>query len=435
MSFIKSGGGINAPGLLGAGSGHINNGKGNIGGKGNGGGGGGTGPSNQVDLNAIVNAGLTSAVGKTLQANPSKTYYVTQPENRGYGAWIAVGTTAFQNRVKIASTEYGNLNSNYFPTPAISRMDFNSRRVTISGASSYVFWINDSPVNDNSGGLSLLLTESSLFIYPPPLDNYSTGLFSCGGNLRLLTSWTGSLYRVRRSSDNAEMDVPYTSQNLDDQTAVLTWAAGSDVFLTTVYDQSGNGNNHVQTTTTKQPRVATAGVYDDGFRFDGTDDYLICINNASANTEKSFFLDKTTRTFGGSRVSLAYNDLSGGFQLQDIDSTHIFEYMFEPSTASYSFSQPPINGDGPIGFVMRKGQSPGYAGMTTYREGITYDPVPTQAGDTAGGGSAGTFSAGKYTIGSQTAAGSSIAAMNLRKFAFYETDKRTDGIVITASMH
>ena len=63
----------------------------------------------------------------------------------------------------------------------------------------------------------------------------------------------GALFRVRRSSDNAEMDF-YTTEGLS------SWVgAGNDGFITKMYDQSGKGNDVSNSTAGEQPRIVVNG--------------------------------------------------------------------------------------------------------------------------------------------------------------------------------
>jgi hypothetical protein len=76
---------------------------------------------------------------------------------------------------------------------------------------------------------------------------------------KLRTAYSGSAIRVRRSSDNAEQDIGFVSGYLD-TTSLLSFCGGASGFVTTWYDQSGNGKNAVQTTASIQPRIASFGV-------------------------------------------------------------------------------------------------------------------------------------------------------------------------------
>lgn len=79
-------------------------------------------------------------------------------------------------------------------------------------------------------------------------------------SVRLLKSdYTGSAIRVRRSSDNAESDIGFSSGNLD-ESALTTFCGAGNGFVTTWYDQSGNARNAIQSTAANQPVIVTAGV-------------------------------------------------------------------------------------------------------------------------------------------------------------------------------
>jgi hypothetical protein len=64
---------------------------------------------------------------------------------------------------------------------------------------------------------------------------------------------------VRRSSDNAELDIGFTTQGDLDTASLLTHVGSSNGFVTTWYDQSGNGRHATKTTSTVQPRIVSSG--------------------------------------------------------------------------------------------------------------------------------------------------------------------------------
>ena len=68
----------------------------------------------------------------------------------------------------------------------------------------------------------------------------------------------GSAIRVRRSSDNAEQNIGFSGGNLD-TAALSAFCGSSNGFVTTWYDQSGNGNNATQTTAVEQPQIVSSG--------------------------------------------------------------------------------------------------------------------------------------------------------------------------------
>jgi hypothetical protein len=76
---------------------------------------------------------------------------------------------------------------------------------------------------------------------------------------KLRTLYTGNAIRVRRSSDNAEQNIGFDGSGNLDTTALTSFCSGTNGFITTWYDQSGNGYNATQTTAANQPRIVTSG--------------------------------------------------------------------------------------------------------------------------------------------------------------------------------
>jgi hypothetical protein len=110
-------------------------------------------------------------------------------------------------------------------------------------------------------GLLLLLGNTGT-AFSGALDNLGTGLESAWSvGRRLRAAYTGAIIRVRRSSDNTEQDFSGSGATGAVDTAVVAAFCGAgNGFLTTIYDQSGNGRNLTQSTTTKQPAVVESGV-------------------------------------------------------------------------------------------------------------------------------------------------------------------------------
>jgi hypothetical protein len=96
---------------------------------------------------------------------------------------------------------------------------------------------------------------------------------------KLRTAYTGNAIRVRRASDNTEQNIGFVNNELD--TASLTsFCSGTNGFVTTWYDQSGNGYDATQTTGANQPQIVSSGsvILDNGkpsLQFDGINDLLI----------------------------------------------------------------------------------------------------------------------------------------------------------------
>lgn len=94
------------------------------------------------------------------------------------------------------------------------------------------------------------------------------------GMRRLLTSYTGSLLKIRRSSDDALADIGYVANGDLDVAAIVAHLSGSNGFVHTWYDQKGS-NNITQTTTANQPLYVASGQNSKPVaRFDGSNDFL-----------------------------------------------------------------------------------------------------------------------------------------------------------------
>jgi hypothetical protein len=80
---------------------------------------------------------------------------------------------------------------------------------------------------------------------------------TAGFSLRLIGdgNYTGSAIRVRRASDNTEQDIGFDANGDLDTSALTTFCTGTNGFIRTWYDQSGNTRNLVQTTTSRQFKI------------------------------------------------------------------------------------------------------------------------------------------------------------------------------------
>jgi len=93
---------------------------------------------------------------------------------------------------------------------------------------------------------------------PLLLDTYTNAAIAYSLR-KLRTEYVGSAIRVRRASDNSEMNIGFVNNELD--TATLeTFCSGTNGFVTTWYDQSTNGNNVTQAISLNQPQIVSSGV-------------------------------------------------------------------------------------------------------------------------------------------------------------------------------
>lgn len=93
-----------------------------------------------------------------------------------------------------------------------------------------------------------------------PLDTVTTAVLAYSVSRKLRTAYSGSALRVRRSSDNAEQDIGFSS-NLLDESALTTFCGAGDGFIVTVYDQSGasGAEDYTQSTAAAQPQIVSSG--------------------------------------------------------------------------------------------------------------------------------------------------------------------------------
>lgn len=110
----------------------------------------------------------------------------------------------------------------------------------------------------------------------PLLDNYEATI---AYSTRLLRSdYAGNCIKVRRSSDDSTQDIGFVDGLLN-ETALLAFCGAGDGYIDTFYDQSGNTQDLIQPTTTKQPLIVSGGAIlkvneRQYLSFDGTDDGL-----------------------------------------------------------------------------------------------------------------------------------------------------------------
>jgi hypothetical protein len=135
---------------------------------------------------------------------------------------------------------------------------------------------------------------------------------------RLSSTYTGNSIRVRRASDNSEQNIGFDALGNLDTTALATFCSGTDGFVTTWYDQSGNGRNATQITATNQPKIydSSTGVILENLKpallLDGTNDCFSIANfqttNYSAFTLIAVIM--ATRTTGTNSI-FCKNDTTG----------------------------------------------------------------------------------------------------------------------------
>ena len=142
------------------------------------------------------------------------------------------------------------------------------------------------------------------------LDTYS-GAAAAYSLRRLSRIYTGDAIVVRRSSDNAEQDIGFDANGDLDVDALATFVGANDGYVTTWYDQSGNGNHVTQPTAAWQPHMVYNGVLETSgglpavnFRDSGLEyaPALVCKDEGRLNTFR-------TGAFGAFSVAQYQNSL------------------------------------------------------------------------------------------------------------------------------
>lgn len=148
-------------------------------------------------------------------------------------------------------------------------------------------------------GLNLPLTRQTGAPFVGFLDAYP-GALRAYSLRRLKTEYTGSLIRVRRSSDNTELDIGYTSAGMLDSAAMLTFVGAGNGFVTRWYDQSANGQDAVQTTAAAQPQIVSSGSIvvnannTPSIQCDGVDDYFTFVSPGGSTRSAFIVMSQVT---------------------------------------------------------------------------------------------------------------------------------------------
>lgn len=81
--------------------------------------------------------------------------------------------------------------------------------------------------------------------------------YSVARKLRL--AYRGAAFQVRRSSDSATLDIGFL-RNKVNVPQLLAFCGTGNGFVAKLYDQSGKGNDQLQSTTASQPQIVASGV-------------------------------------------------------------------------------------------------------------------------------------------------------------------------------
>jgi len=209
-------------------------------------------------------------------------------------------------------------------------------------------------------------------------------------SLRLLRSaYTGDAIEVRiDTTGQPTYDIGFINNELDVTTLEGYCTGGLDAYVTTWYDQSGNGNDATQTTAANQPQIVSSGsvILENGkaaVQFDGTNDNLpngvgtALPSDVSAFVVRSFSsYPSTYRTmFNYKTWGLTHNSAGGG--------SYGIAHIFSQSTTSKSNDYPTTTGQG-LDFLYNKSNLERNNYISTLSAGGGYGPGISALGSWSG---------------------------------------------------
>jgi len=151
---------------------------------------------------------------------------------------------------------------------------------------------------------------------------------------KLRTAYTGNAIRVRRSSDNAEQDIGFVN-NVLDTSSLTTFCGGTNGFVTTWYDQSGNVRDIIQTTAANQPQIVSSGsvILENAkpcLKFDGSND-TIRMTGTMPLIERSFSFVGKQNTSQQDAGIISFRPIGGSNDFRSPDT-----FVFSTTNSSVS---------------------------------------------------------------------------------------------------
>ena len=183
-------------------------------------------------------------------------YYTARPDGDGYAESEVTASTpagaVIERRLFYSDKFDADVNTPadwtaYTTQPADDTAFATAKASLLAGLS------NTDGTANTRGALPLSLKMEHTFVTDKLLNDYPA---LAGFSVRLIRfGYSGNCLKVRRSSDNSELDIGFDSNGNLDISAIETHCGSSDGFVSVWYDQSGNGNNVTQTVTSLQPKI------------------------------------------------------------------------------------------------------------------------------------------------------------------------------------
>ena len=170
---------------------------------------------------------------------------------------LAQGTVgSYESRLKWNNDEFTHSNTTpsktitkfrIFDSPVITQYQANINEIIVWPSD---VWQYRETINRNATDYYNLYDYGLLIDYPGATAAYS---------VRQLTTAATNCMDIRRASDNTEQTIGFTSAGNLDTGSIETFCTGSECYVATWYDQSGNGNDATQTSQNNQPLIYRSG--------------------------------------------------------------------------------------------------------------------------------------------------------------------------------
>ena len=196
-------------------------------------------------------------------------YYTARPDGDGYaesevsdvGETDTINRTLFYSDKFQADPDTAGDWTEYTTQPANNATFATAKAALLAG-------LNETDATAETRGtlpLSLKMVRTTTAPVTALLDTY-TGASAAYSVRKLRSAHSGACMRIRRASDDAEIDIGFDSNGDLDTAAIASHCGASAGYCVTWVDQSGNGNNATQSTTSKQPQIynGTAVLTEDG---------------------------------------------------------------------------------------------------------------------------------------------------------------------------
>jgi hypothetical protein len=136
-------------------------------------------------------------------------------------------------------------------------------------------------------------TNNYYSIYDTGLLETYQGAYAAHSVRQLTTAFTSSM-NIRRASDNTETIIGFTSAGDLDTGSIETFCNGTECYVDTWYDQSGNGNHAEQANASYQALIYSASSIisesnHPALLFDGTNDLYTTIVTAYSQSDSAMF--------------------------------------------------------------------------------------------------------------------------------------------------